>query len=179
MATVIISPVATVDSMVNRSWFAEDQKVAFAAAPFIANTTSVSDHLSSWLMSSSYNSGHIQSGLYIQDIEVTACLMNQSLEFLQRALGNIVAHYILARNGLETWARVTNYYASYFCVHSLLCLQGRTITRLQLEKSVQAQIVPVDFRNHVFGITCRHIGKNPRYSPARPERRGIPSRAKV
>ena len=55
------------------------------------------------------------------------------------------------------------YYASYFCVHSLLCLQGRTITRLQLDKSVQIQIVPVDLRAHEFGITTHHLGRNPHH----------------
>ena len=139
MPTVITSPAATVESMLGRSWLADDQKVAFAASPFVADTTSVSDYLSSWLTSSGYHSTHVRSGLYVQDAQVTACLLNQALDFLQKALCNTIAHYILAQNGLETWARVTNYYASYFCVHSLLCLQGRTITRLQLDKTVQIQ----------------------------------------
>ena len=88
--------------------------------------------------------------------------MNQALEFLQRALGNTVAHYMLAKNGLETWARITNYYASYFSVHGLLCLQGRTITRLQLDNTTLVQVVPVDLRRHIFSIT-RYAGRNPHH----------------
>lgn len=164
MPTVITSPAGTIESMLNHSWFADDLKAAFGASPFVANTTSVSDYLSSWLISSGYKAEGVRSSvLYIQDTQVTAYLMNQALEFLQKALCNTAAHYILARNGLETWARVTNYYASYFCVHSLLCLQGRTITRLHLDKAVEVHIVPVDLRGHVFGITNRYIGKNPHH----------------
>jgi hypothetical protein len=89
--------------------------------------------------------------------------MNQALEFLQRVVCNTVAHYILAQKGLETWARVTNYYAGYFSVHSLLCIQGRTITRLELDKSLQVQIVPLDLRSHIFGVTGRQLGRNPHH----------------
>ncbi|MBI3796145.1 MAG: hypothetical protein HY268_04135 [Deltaproteobacteria bacterium] len=163
MPTVITSPAGTIESMLDHSWLADDLKAAFGAAPFVANTTSVSDYLASWLTSSGYNSERVRSGLYVQDAQVTACLMNQALEFLQRTLCNTIAHYMLARSGLETWARVTNYYAGYFCVHSLLCLQGRTITRLQLDRAVLVQIVPVDLRNHVFGITNSHLSKNPHH----------------
>jgi hypothetical protein len=163
MPTVIASPSVTVETMLEHSWLVDDQKAAFGGALFVPNITSVSAYLSSWLISSGYNSAHVRGGLYIQDTQVATCLMNQALEFLQRALCNTIAHYILAQNGLETWARVTNYYASYFCVHSLLCLQGRTITRLQLDRTVQIQIVPIDLRAHVFGITTHHLGRNPHH----------------
>jgi hypothetical protein len=149
--------------MLDHSWLLDDQKAAFAAAPFVANTTSVSSYLSAWLTANGYKSAQVKSELYIQDAQITACLMNQALEFLQRTLCNTVAHYILAKSGLETWARVTNYYASYFSVHGLLCLQGRAITRLQLDSTVQVQIVPVDLRGHVFGITTRRLGRNPHH----------------
>ena len=163
MATVITSPPADTKSMLNHAWLLNDQKVALASAPFVANPISVSDHLSSWLIANNYQSVHVKSGLYIEDSQIAVCLMNQALEFLQRAMGNTVAHYMLAKNGLETWARVTNYYASYFSVHGLLCLQGRTITGLKLDKTVRAQVVPVDLCRHVFGITTRDIGRNPHH----------------
>ena len=146
--------------MLNHAWLLEDQKVAFADAPFVAKTTSVSSHLSG----DNYTSTQVKSGLYIEDPQITVCLMNQALEFLQRALGNTVAHYMLAKNGLETWARVTNYYASYFSVHGLLCLQGRTITRLQLvDRTVLAQIVPINLQHHIFGVTTKDKGRNPHH----------------
>jgi len=162
MPPVITSPTVAVENMVGHSWLVDDQKTAFAASPFVPNTVSVSSYLSPWLVANGYNSKTVRD-LCIKDSEITACLMNQALEFLQRALCNTVAHYVLAQDGLETWARVTNYYASYFCVHSLLCLQGRTITRLKLDRALQVQIVPLDLRNHIFSITTHHIGNNPHH----------------
>jgi hypothetical protein len=163
MPIVITPSTATVENMIAHSWLADDQRVAFATSSFTPNAASVSDYLSPWLLANRYNSASFTTPLYIQDAQITACLMNQAFEFLERALCNTIAQYILAQNGLETWARVTNYYASYFAVHSLLCLQGRTITRLQLGSEVQVQIIPIDFRSHVFGITKRHLGKNPHH----------------
>ncbi len=158
MAAVITSPPADTKAMLNHAWLLEDQKVAFGHAPFVAKAASVSSHLSG----DNYTLTQVKSGLYIEDSQITVCLMNQALEFLQRAMGNTVAHYMLAKKGLETWARVTNYYASYFSVHGLLCLQGRTITRLQLDKTTLVQVVPVDLRRHVFGIT-RYTMRNPHH----------------
>jgi len=150
--------------MLTKCWLEGDQKAAFALPSFSVNATSVSAHLSPWLVSNGYNCATVKSNeLYIQDVDVAVCLMNQALDFLQKALGNTVAQYILAKNGLETWARVTNYYASYFSVHSLLCLQGRTITRLHLDNALQVHLVAVDLRNHVFGVTTR-IGRNPHHA---------------
>ncbi len=143
--------------MLSHTWLLDDQKVALVSAPFAANRTSVSAHLSGWLVENNYQDDVKKSGLYIEDPQITVCLMNQALEFLQRAMGNTVAHYVLAKKGLETWARVTNYYAGYFSVCGLLCLQGRTITRLSLDKSpdkkTTVQVVPVNLHGHIFGIT--------------------------
>ena len=158
MATVLNSSPANTKDMLDHAWLLEDQKRAFGYAPFVAKTTSVSSHLSG----NNYTSAQVKSGLYIEDSQITVCLMNQALEFLQRAMSNTAAHYVLAKKGLETWARVTNYYASYFSVHGLLCLQGRTITRLQLDNNISVQVVPVDLRSHVFGIT-RYAGRNPHH----------------
>ena len=160
---VIDSPPADTKAMLDHAWLLDDQKVALASAPFVANTTSVSSYLSNWLAENSYKSIQVKSDLYIEDSQITVCLINQALEFLQRSIGNTAAHYILAKNGLETWARVTNYYASYFSVHGLLCLQGRTITRLNLDRTVLAQVVPVDLQHHIFGITTKYKGRNPHH----------------
>src|SRR5712691_11622143 len=149
MPAVVNAPSAPLESMLGHSWLADDQKAAFSACPFVPNTVSVSSYLSPWLVNNDFKSADVRAhAICIQDEQVTACLMNQALDFLQRALCNTVAHYILAQKGLETWARVTNYYASYFSVHCLLCLQGRTITRLQLDRALQVQIVPLDLRGH-------------------------------
>lgn len=163
MPPIIITPPATAESMIAHSWLADDQKAAFGATPFAAGLVSLSSYLSPWLTSTGYTEAAVRKEIYIQDAQVTQGLMNQALEFLQRALCNTIGHYILAQNGLETWARVTNYYASYFCVHSLLCLQGRTITRLHLDKALTVHIIPIDFRSHIYGITPRHLGSNPHH----------------
>ena len=149
--------------MLGHSWLMEDQKVAFTASPFVPAEQSVSAYLSPWLVANNFDTARLRGGICLQDAQITVCLMNQALEFLQRALCNAVGHYVLAERGLETWARVTNYYASYFSIHSLLCIQGRTITRLQLDSQLPVQIIPLDFRSHVFGITPKQLGRNPHH----------------
>lgn len=164
MLTVINAPPGTPDIMIGHSWFVDDQKVAFAAPPFAAGAVSVSAYLSPLLINAGHNSKNLKPGICVRDEQITVCLMNQALEFLQRAICNTIGHYILAQRGLETWARVTNYYASYFSVHSLLCLQGRTITSMELGNSrLLVQIVPLDLRNHVFYITGHKLGRNPHH----------------
>lgn len=164
MPTIVNNPSPPLESMVSHSWLAEDQKTAFAASRFVPNTQSVSQHLSPWLLRKGVDSAAIrQGGVFINDKYITACLMNQALDYLQRALCNTAAQYLLAAKGFETWARVTNYYAGYFCVHCLLCLQGRTITTLQLDKPLTIQIIPLDLRNHFFAVTTRYIGRNPHH----------------
>lgn len=149
--------------MLRHSWLVEDQRAAFTASPFVAMRRSVSGYLSPWLLSNGYNVARVRNGICLQDVQITVCLMNQALEFLEKAFCNTVGHYILAQKGMETWARVTNYYASFFSIHSLLCIQGRTITRLKLDKGLNVQIVPLDFREHIFGITAKSLGKNPHH----------------
>lgn len=164
MPTIVTNPAAPLDSMVNHSWLAADQTAAFGLAPFATGTISVSDFLSPWLVSNGFTAEGIRKQeVILEDGQITICLMNQAMDFLHRGICNAAAHYILARKGLETWARVTNYYASYFSVHSLLCLQGRTITKLQLDNPLTVHIVPIDFRSNVFGVTSRHIGPNPNH----------------
>ncbi len=163
MPTVTPPPQANVETMLDHAWFLEDQKVAFSSAPFSSEAISVSCYLSDWLWKNSYKSSQVRSTLYIKDSQISVCLLNQSLDFLQRAIGNAVSHYVLARKGLETWARITNYYAGYFSVHGLLCLQGRTITRLRLDKSIQIQLVPVNLREHIFAITTLGSKRNPHH----------------
>ena len=164
MPNVVTSPTAPLDSMVDHSWLSDDQKTAFASAAFVPDRVSVSQYLSPWLVSNGYMAEFFRKNeVIIDDVRITACLMNQALDFIHRAICNTVAHYILAQKGLETWARVTNYYASYFSVHSLLCLQGRTITRLELNKPQEVHVVPIDLRSHVFGVTHRHLGTRPHH----------------
>ena len=164
MPNVISTVPGNIERMLNHSWFAEDQKAAFTTSPFAPAMQSVSAYLSPWLSTNGWGPVHVQNGICLQDDQITICLMNQAFEFLEKAFCNTVAHYLLARKGLETWARITNYYASFFSIHSLLCIQGRTITRLKLGSTWKnVQIVPLDFRKHHFGITTKHLGRNPHH----------------
>jgi hypothetical protein len=151
--------------MLSHCWLLRDQEVAFNLPSFAPNGESFSDYISPWLGSKGYNASKIRSekDVYIQDDQITVHLVNQALDFLQRAVCNAIGHYLLARKGLETWARVTNYYAGYFAVHSLLCLQGRTITRIKLDSDVQVMVLPLNLRAHQFAITLRGLGKNPHH----------------
>lgn len=163
MPTIIDPAPVAIESMVGHSWLGEDQRVAFTESRFVPESRSVSAYLSPWLVSNGCDAARVKRGICVRDEQITVCLLNQAFDFLQRAFCNTVGHYVLAQKGLETWARVTNYYASYFSIHSLLCIQGRTITRLKLDRGLDVQIVPLDFRNHIFGITHRNLGKNPHH----------------
>ena len=160
MPRVINPAPAKIEVMLRHSWLAEDQMAAFTISQFVPAMQSVSNYLSPWLLANKWDAARVKNGICIQDVQITVCLMNQALKFLENAFCNTVGHYILAKEGMETWARVTNYYASFFSIHSLLCIQGRTITRLNLDKELNVQIVPLDFREHIFGITTKHLGKN-------------------
>jgi hypothetical protein len=163
MPTIVDPAPVAIESMIGHSWLMDDQKATITASPFAPDGLSVSAHLSPWLVSNGYDSARVKRGICVKDDKITVCLINQALDFLQRAFCLTVAHYVLAQRGFETWARVTNYYAGYFCVHSLLCIQGRTITRLDLDSALPVQIVPLDFRDHIFAITTRYLGKNPHH----------------
>ena len=163
MPTVIDPAPVEIEVMLRHSWLVEDQKAAFTSSSSVPNMQSVSAYLSPWLLSNGWNAARVKNGICLQDVQITVCLMNQALKFLENAFCNTVGHYILAQKGMETWARVTNYYASFFSIHSLLCIQGRTITRLNLDKELNVQIVPLDFRNHIFGLTTKHLGRNPHH----------------
>lgn len=69
--------------------------------------------------------GHVLKGN-----EMPNLLLNYSLEYYQKAVYNFVAHYKLAKDGLYTWANVTNYYSNFFAINGLLALQGRVFTRI-------------------------------------------------
>ena len=163
MPTEINPAPVPIENMLSKSWTADDQKAAFTASPFVPAMQSVSEYLSPWLVHNKYDVARVRNGICLQDDQITVCLMNQALKFLENAFCNTVAHYLLAQKGMETWARITNYYASFFSIHSLLCIQGRTITRLNLNKEVNAQIVPLNFREHIFGVTTKNLGRNPHH----------------
>jgi hypothetical protein len=102
----------------------------------------------------------LKEGLRIQGTDITGRLLNQSIDYFQKGLYNFVAHYLLAHRGLETWARVTNYYSSFFSIHALLCLQGQTITRLTLGgQEIRCHIIPMNLTKHEYAFSTSGLGR--------------------
>lgn len=159
MPTLITNPLVPITSMLGHCWTPQDLLIGFGLPTFTSSQVSVSSHISPWLDSEGYKAemlgknGSHRLGVFVKDEQITSCLMNQALDYLRKAVCNAIGHYLLASRGLETWARVTNYYAGYFSVHSLLCLQGRTITHLNLNRNLRTSVVAVDIKNHEYGIS--------------------------
>ena len=78
--------------------------------------------------------------------------MCEALEYFCRAFYNFYAHDKLIEHGYSTWSGITNYYASFFCIHSLLRVQGRCITRIWRPNRKQFYIFPSDFLHHIYVI---------------------------
>jgi hypothetical protein len=164
MTKLITRPVSEVDSYVTQTWLLKDQKAGFGAIQSLTTQVAVSQHIQTLLTSEGVITDNLKAGIFIQDPEITALFLLQSMEFAQRGLCNAAGNYLLASEGMETWARVTNYYASYFCVHSMLALQGRAITQIELAGSKSKILVqPIDFQNNIYAVTSRHLGKNPHH----------------
>jgi hypothetical protein len=102
----------------------------------------------------------LKDGINVQGSAITALLLNQALDYFQKGLYNFYAQYILATRGLVTWARVTNYYSSFFAIHCLLCLQGQTITRLKFGGLEQrCHLIPLDLTTHEYVFCVRGLKK--------------------
>jgi hypothetical protein len=149
-----------IDTMLSHAWRFPDQEKAFSGCVYAASRNSVSSVCGPWLGSQGCTVVDLRDGIKVQGSEITALLLNQALDYFQKGLYNFFAQYILAIRGLVSWARVTNYYASFFSIHSLLCLQGRTITRLRLGGGEQrCHVVSLDLTSHEYVFSQRGIKK--------------------
>lgn len=149
-----------VDTMLAHAWRLPDQEKAFSGCVYAPSLDSVSSVCSPWLDSQGYAVAQLKGGIKVQGSEITALLLNQALDYFQKGLYNFFAQYILAIRGLVTWARVTNYYSSFFSIHCLLCLQGQTITRVRLHGVEQrCHLVPLDLTTHEYVFSQRGIKK--------------------
>ena len=149
------------DSMVNQTWLERDQVHAFGSARYAPSRDVVGSFLGPFLTVNGKSASDLHAGIFIRSEEVTALLLNQSLEFLQMSMANLVAHHFLVNAGLDTWARVTNYYASYFSIHSLLNIQGRSISRITLGSETPVFLMALDLTSHEYAVTSKFLGKNP------------------
>ncbi|MDR3697689.1 hypothetical protein [Mucilaginibacter sp.] len=143
------------DHLKTKTWTLNDQLVAFTGN-FTSNKISIASLIEPTIVPIGY-SDNIRMGHYLEGVDITLNLLNQSLEYFQKALYNFVSHYALAQKGYHTWASVTNYYSSYFSIFSLLSLQGRAITRIKLDgtKDILCLLHPSDLRNHKYILTTQ------------------------
>ncbi len=63
-------------------------------------------------------------------LKKTVRALNVSMDFLLKAFYNFSAQHYLMKRGYISWAKITNYYSSFFAINSLLRLQGRVISRI-------------------------------------------------
>jgi hypothetical protein len=143
-------------SFLTHAWQLQHQESAFGPISFSDTTNSVASICGTYLESQGYKGGNLQPGLKIHGQDITVLLLNQALEYFQKSLYNYFVQYLLASRGLLTWAFVTNYYSSFFSIHALLCLQGRTLTRISLDdKEFPCQILATNILTHEYIISDR------------------------
>lgn len=147
-----------ISSFLAHAWQLQHQERAFGGGPFVDTTNSVANFCGPHLDSLGYTNADLMSGLRIQGEDITVLFLNQALEYFQKSLYNFVVQYLLAYRGLSTWAEITNYYSSFFSIHALLCLQGRTLTRLTLGATEsRCHVFAINFLTHEYVICKKGI----------------------
>ncbi|MBN1639243.1 MAG: hypothetical protein JW866_09760 [Ignavibacteriales bacterium] len=68
--------------------------------------------------------------LSISGDDIVSAILMEASEFFLKAVLNYFAQYELIKKGYITWAKVTNYYSSFFSVNSLLRLQLKLFTKI-------------------------------------------------
>lgn len=69
-------------------------------------------------------------GVLVKDANITSAMLGEAVEYFCRSFYNFYAQDKLIEHYYATWSGVTNYYSSFFSLHSLLRLQGRAITSI-------------------------------------------------
>ncbi|MBI3825585.1 MAG: hypothetical protein HY294_06300 [Candidatus Rokubacteria bacterium] len=146
-----------IDSCFVQAWALNQQSAVFAAIPYAAADQSVATACVAALDAGGVVDARISSGIVVEGADLTVRFLEQAMEYFQKALYSYYGQYLLARRGYATWARVTNYYASFFSIHSLLCLQGRTVTRLRRGNGseLQCYVIPHDLAAHRYIVCSR------------------------
>jgi len=148
---------ADIDSCFIQAWPLREQVSVFGGIPYATAGQSVASACVVALDAGGITDTAVSAGIVVDGTDVSARLLEQALDYFQKALYSYYGQYLLARRGYATWARVTNYYASFFVIHGLLCLQGRTVTRLRRAAGteVQCYVIPFDFAAHRYIICSR------------------------
>lgn len=97
------------------------------------------------------------NGVLVEGDEITSLILGEAVEYFCRSFYNFYAQDKLIENCYSTWSEVTNYYASFFSIHSLLRLQGRCITRLWRPGGKEFYIFPYDFLSHQYVICTNRV----------------------
>jgi hypothetical protein len=157
-----------IDSIKGKTWNLNDQISGFTG-PFVSSTHSTATLIEPLIQPLNLPPLILKAGHIIAGQDLTLSLLNESLEYFQKALYNFSSQYLLAKNGYKTWAQVTNYYSSYFSVFSLLALQGRIISRIRLDGIGQTPCLlhPIDFRNHQYVLTTKETQQSTHKLPWR------------
>ncbi|MGN7787823.1 hypothetical protein ACTJIJ_25030 [Niabella sp. 22666] len=145
-----------IDVFKGKAWSLADQLASFAA-PFTPSLASTASLIEPHIVPLVYTQTTLKPGHILEGQDLTASLLNESLEYFQKALYNFNSQYLLAQNGYQTWAEVTNYYSSYFSIFALLALQGRIISRVSLDgvNKIPCLLHPIDIRNHQYVLTTK------------------------
>lgn len=98
-----------------------------------------------------------KNGVLVEGNDITSLVLGEALEYFCRAFYNFYAQDKLIQHGYATWSGVTNYYASFFGIHSLLRLQGRCITSIWRPRGKRFHIFPYSFLEHKYVICTNRV----------------------
>lgn len=98
-----------------------------------------------------------KNGILVKGTEITSSILGEAIEYFSRAFCNFYAQDELIQHGYCTWSEITNYYSSFFGIHSLLRLQGRCITRMWRPKGKQVYIFPYNLHDHEYVVCTKGV----------------------
>lgn len=101
-----------------------------------------------------------KEGVLIEGKEITSAILGEAVEYLCRSFYNFYAQDKLMEHSFLAWAGVTNYYSSFFSIHSLLRLQGRCITLIWRPRGKKFYIFPYDFVKHQYVVCTNGVRKS-------------------
>jgi hypothetical protein len=104
------------------------------------------------------------NNVLVQGKDVTSAILSEAIEYFCRAFYNFYAHDKLIENSYATWSGVTNYYSSFFSLHSLLRLQARAITSIWRDRIFY--VFPYDLEKHQYVISRRGVNRKTSHGAA-------------
>lgn len=105
------------------------------------------------------------NGVLVEDADITSAMLGEAIEYFCRSFYNFYAQDKLIEHCYATWSGVTNYYSSFFGLHSLLRLQGRAITSIW-RTGKRFYIFPFDIQNHKYVICTKEVARKTAHEAA-------------